>query len=182
MKAENLKKVDFEAKELESTLSGIKLNDFVRIFVAHLKEEHNLDSQEIAALFGKKLQKKDIVPVSIFSNSELSCLEAIVKYLKEQFNITFHEIAILLNRDDRTIWTTYSVACRKRKDKLHAKESKFSIPLAIFKDRRLGVLESIVCYLRDTFNLRYSEISILLNRDERNIWTAYSRARKKKNG
>jgi len=43
----------------------------------------------------------------------------------------------------------------------------------------LSVLGAIVSYLKDNFNLRYSEIAALLNRDERNMWTAYNRAKKK---
>ena len=179
-KMQKFKDMGVRGKELEIALSGIKLNDFIKIFVTHLKEEHKLDSEQVAGLFSKSIPKKDIIPISIFNNSELSCLEAIVKYLKEEFGLRFSRIAVLLNRDDRTIWSTYNAACKKRKKKLHAKESKFFVPALIFEDRKLGVLESIVCYLKDNFNLRYSEISILLNRDERNIWTAYNRAKKKK--
>ena len=87
----------------------------------------------------------------------------------------------MLNRNDRTIWATYNNAVKKRKERLPVKESKLYIPVSIFSGRKLSVLETIVSYLKDKFGLRYSEISALLNRDERNIWTAYNRA-KKKNG
>ena len=68
----------------------------------------------------------------------------------------------------------------KRKEKSIVKESKFYIPVSIFTDRKLSVLESIVGYLKEKFNLRYSEIAALLNRDERNMWTVYNRYKKKK--
>ncbi len=54
------------------------------------------------------------VPSSIFRDRSLSVLEAIVEYLKDQQHLTFHEIAILLNRDDRTIWTVYTRGKKKR--------------------------------------------------------------------
>ena len=131
-------------------------------------------------LFGKRVPRKDLLPISIFSNDELSCLETIVKYLKEEFNLRFHEIALLLNRNDRTIWSTYNIACKKRKERLLVKDSKFFIPVSILQNRKFSVLEAIVSYLKDNFNLRYSEIAVLLNRDERNMWTVYNRAKKKK--
>lgn len=54
-----------------------------------------------------------IVPLEIFSNERFSPLEAVVAYLKEEKNLSFHEIALLLSRDDRTIWTTYMRAKKK---------------------------------------------------------------------
>jgi len=165
--------------ELNKTLSTVNLNQFLATFVNHLRHDHNLTSEQITALFGKRLLSRNLLPISIFDNKELSCLETIVKHLKEKFKLRFHEIALLLNRDDRTIWSTYSNACKKRKEKLRVKESKFFIPISIFTARKLSVLESLVSYLKDNFNLRYREIAILLRRDERNIWTVYHRAKKK---
>jgi hypothetical protein len=54
-----------------------------------------------------------------------------------------------------------------------------TIPLDILRDRNLSVLESIVEYLKNK-GLSFHEIAILLNRDERNIWTVYNRAKKKR--
>lgn|SRR3989338_1538666 len=174
-------KDDFsDDKELIKTLSGVELKEFLKTFISHLKYDHKLTSEQIAELFGKRMPRKDSLPISIFDNNELSCLETIVKYLREEFKLRFNEIALLLNRDDRTIWTTYNNAIKKRKEKLPVKESKFFIPISILTDRKLSVLEAIVSYIKDNFNLRYSEIAILLNRDERNIWTVYNRYRKKK--
>ena len=166
------------SEDLNKVLSDVELKNFLKTFINHLKQDHKLDSENIAELFGKTT-RKDSLPVSIFDNNELSCLETIVKFLKEEFGLTYHRIALMLNRDDRTIWTTYNVACKKRKERLHARDSKFYIPISIIKDRKLSVLESIVSYLKDEFNLRYSEIAAILRRDERNIWTVYNRAKKK---
>lgn len=55
------------------------------------------------------------LPSYIFRDRSLSVLEAMVEYLKEKENLTFHRIAKLLNRDDRTIWTCYDRAKKKRK-------------------------------------------------------------------
>ena len=53
------------------------------------------------------------------------------------------------------------------------------IPVSIFKDARLTPFELIVKYLKEIKNLTYAEIDRQLNRDERNIWTVYQRAKKK---
>jgi hypothetical protein len=44
-------------------------------------------------------------PVEIFADSRLSVLESAVLFLKEQFALSLHEIASVMNRNDRTIWT-----------------------------------------------------------------------------
>jgi hypothetical protein len=52
------------------------------------------------------------IPFEIF-HTNLSPSEAVVSYLKEKQNLAFHEIADLLSRDNRTIWTIYARAKKK---------------------------------------------------------------------
>lgn len=54
------------------------------------------------------------IPSDVFRDRTLSVLEAVVEYLHEEKSLTFHEIASMTNRDDRTIWTCYSRAKKKR--------------------------------------------------------------------
>ena len=60
------------------------------------------------------------------------------------------------------------------------KESKVNIPIYIFQDRKLSVLEVMVEYLKKKLKLSYNEIAFLLNRDDRTIWTCYNRTKKKR--
>jgi DNA-directed RNA polymerase specialized sigma24 family protein len=53
------------------------------------------------------------LPSFIFKDRSLAALEAIVVYLKDSQGMTYAQIAKLLNRDDRTIWTTYQRAKKK---------------------------------------------------------------------
>ena len=53
------------------------------------------------------------IPIEILQDRDLSALEAIVRYLKEQEGCTYSQIAQLLRRDDRTVWTTYKRAIKK---------------------------------------------------------------------
>lgn len=54
-----------------------------------------------------------------------------------------------------------------------------NIPIEIFQDRSLAVLEVLVRYMKDELGLSYAEIAVLLNRDDRTIWTVYNRGKKK---
>lgn len=139
--------------ELEQQKSGLGINDFGE------------------AIF---------LPVNIFTNG-ISGLEAISKYLKENSKLKFCQIAKLLNRDDRTIWDAYHNAKLKSDENFAAipGSSCLQIPLQIFNDRTLSVLETLTSYLKEELNLRYCQIASLLNKDARTIWTVYSRAKKK---
>ncbi len=44
-------------------------------------------------------------------------MESVVNYMKDTLNMSYHEIAVALNRDDRTIWTVYNRALKKKGDK-----------------------------------------------------------------
>ena len=59
--------------------------------------------------------------------------------------------------------------------------SKTLIPTYILKDRTLSVFEALVEFLKEKEHMTYSKIGKITNRDQRNIWTVYSRACKKRN-
>ena len=61
------------------------------------------------------METKDVqIPSSVFRDRSASVLEVLVEYLKEKRDMSLHEIALLLNRDDRTIWTVYNRIKKKR--------------------------------------------------------------------
>jgi hypothetical protein len=59
-------------------------------------------------------------------------------------------------------------------------ESSINIPSSIFRDRSLKPLEAIAMFLKEQKSLSYHEIAVLLNRNDRTIWTVCNRAKKKK--
>lgn len=102
--------------------------------VKYLKENRELSLKDISDVIGrdqrnvwhiynkarKKIPEKFLaenvkfwIPISIFSGTKLSALESLVAYLKDEFSLSYHEIAVLLKRDDRTIWTVYQRAIKK---------------------------------------------------------------------
>ena len=140
------------------------------------KEKFHLNGAE---LLTKKIEKKEIlIPVGVFSE-KLSSLETIVKYLKENLGLKNKEIAKITKRSVKTIYQAYSSANEKSGKKFEIKEAKYYIPASALTNRKLGVLESVVKFLKENYELNYSEIGRLLGRDPRTIWTAYSRGKKK---
>ena len=55
------------------------------------------------------------IPLSVFSDRSLPPLEAVVVYLKDKIRLSYRNIAELLNRDERTIWTVYNRAQKKKR-------------------------------------------------------------------
>jgi len=151
----------------------------LKSLINYLKNERGVSSKEIIELIKNGKKPKDVkIPVPIFNN-KLSSLETIVKYLKENVNLKYSEIAKLLNRNDRTIWTTYSNSKKKLPKKFAVKGNKFFIPVSVISNRSLSVLESIVSYLKKDCNLKYSQIALMLHRDQRTIWTVNNRGIRK---
>ena len=74
-------------------------------------------------------------------------------------------------------------ANQKMKKIIAEKNSKVEniayVPLSIFKDRSTTALEALVIHLKD-LGFSFKEISLLINRDQRTIWTVYNRASKKR--
>jgi hypothetical protein len=59
-------------------------------------------------------ETKYVIPVSAFSDRQFSNLETIVKFMKEKYFLKYSEIGALLHRDQRTIWTVYNRASKKK--------------------------------------------------------------------
>ncbi|MFH1072109.1 MAG: hypothetical protein V1743_01640 [Nanoarchaeota archaeon] len=53
-------------------------------------------------------------PSAIFKDRQVAVLEIMVEYLKKNTCLSYHQIAKLLNRDERTIWTAYHRVEKKR--------------------------------------------------------------------
>ena len=188
-----------------SLLQNSKLG-MLEVVVKYLKENRCLSNHEIGRILGRddrtiwgtydKACKKDPstltveqsavkeptiddIPLNIFANKDLGILESLTKYLKENLELSNNEIADLLSRDNRTIWGAYSKAVKKF-PKPVVPNFSFTVPLTIFKDRSKGTLESLSVYLKDECKLTFAKIGERLGRDQRTIWTVYTRAKKKK--
>ncbi len=131
-KPEKIEIISFLTKQLkENTLpiSIFKNNSLsaLETIVKYLKEEHTLNYAEISRLLNrssktiwityqrskKKMPKKldgksqIFIPIEIFQDRKFSVLEILVSYLKQEQNISYKEIAKLINRNYRTVLTVY---------------------------------------------------------------------------
>jgi len=142
--------------------------------LASLKEKYKINLDELFDFVKEQL----FLPVSVF-NKEQTVLESVVKYLKEEKNLSLSKISGILGRDQRNIWHIYNKANKKSSKKFSSDKIKFWIPASIFSNTKLSALESVVSYIKDEFSLSYHEIALLLKRNDRTIWTVYQRANKK---
>ena len=99
----------------------------------YLKEDCGLKNKAISELLGKGAksiwqaydnasnkspsrlivdEKKGLIPVVVLKKKK-SLLTSLVVYFKEELNLSYHDIALLLKRDDRTIWTVYNRSKKK---------------------------------------------------------------------
>jgi DNA-binding CsgD family transcriptional regulator len=118
------------------------------------------------------------IPVKIFS-TKISGLRAIVKYLVDIKSLSFAQVARLLKRDPRTIWTSYNAVKNKQftSDALKCPKD-VTINSKVFSDSSLSILESLSYALREK-SLSLTEISVFLNKSPKTIWTVLSRAKNK---
>lgn len=135
----------------------------------------SLDNKEKRELFDHILEgKKDAIPISVFK-ARISCLEIVVRYLKEIKPLSFKNISKILNRSPSTIYNTYSNSKAKFGGKLDLSNDSISIPFDIFSDRNFSMLETIAAYLKDKEHLSFNEISGFLEKSPSTIRTVYRR-------
>jgi hypothetical protein len=65
-------------------------------------------------------------------------------------------------------------------DKTMKQNNEIYIPISQIVTPKLTIYESLIVYLKEQQEFTYREIGDLLKRDERNIWTVYHRALKKR--
>jgi hypothetical protein len=133
----------------------------------------------LASYKGRSDTSQPKIPLSLFSNRSLGVLEVLVKFLKENQNLTYSDIAQLLNRNDRTIWTTYKKAQKKHSQPFDAAGEKTVVPCTVFLDRSLGPLQALTLYTRDEMKFSFNEISQMLNRDYRTVWLSYQNGKRR---
>ena len=140
LRGEELQPVKEGIKEVageSETVPVVIFNEVVsplEAIVKYLKEVKGLRLVEIAKLTGrdqraigmtyraavKKMPEAYVIgkteytiPITLLQDKKLSVAEHIVKQLKEAYTLTYHEVAVLMKRDDRTVWTLYNRAMKK---------------------------------------------------------------------
>jgi len=83
----------------------------VDLLLLNIKEKFKLSDKEIEEL---SVQREIKIPVTIFTK-RLGMLESISLYLRDDAGLSFSLIAKLLERDYKTVWTSYNKAKKKIK-------------------------------------------------------------------
>lgn len=89
---------------------------------------------------------------------ELNAINTLLETISEKHNLSKNEVLELLREK---------------------KAEKVSVPVSIYKERKLGIMEATVKYLKEE-GMSYHKIGEALLRDDRVIWVTYSKAVKKK--
>jgi len=174
--------VDKEGKldDIELVLSLLSKDDLVRLqsrIIDVLGKKFGLGAADVLQLRPGG-EFNIFVPVTVFS-TVLSPSEALVKFLKDEFNLGFSVIADLLNKDASSVWSSFQRANSKVGQGFKFGSSKLLVPVNAFKIFGLSVLECLVLHLVDVKRLKIAELSIILKKDKSTLWTAYNRAKKK---
>ena len=128
--------------KLAKSCAGIPISIFnsrlgaLESIVKYVREELNLDYLTIAKMLNRNegpigvtyrraekkfkgsldISSREFIPYSVFGNSRLSVFESLAVYLKAQ-DYDWHEIAHILHRDDKTVWTVLDRAKKKMRVK-----------------------------------------------------------------
>lgn len=157
-----------EANRAETILNSLSKDDLLKL-QSTLQKILQTEYQPTASI--------KQIPLKIFSNG-LSPAEALVKYMKENMEMNFHEIGGAICRDERGIWGSYNRAKKKNPDKYRF-EIDTAIPIEVFSDRKKSILEAAIAYLVDEKRMKFSEIARKLGKKYTTIYTTYMRAKKK---
>ena len=150
------------------------LVDMFSQIAERLKHRYRYSDQEILKLWNS--ENSVWIPVAVFAGN-LSPAEALTKFLKEKLDITYHEISVIIGRDERGVWANYKRAVKKMPWPFEIHEG-ISVPASIFHSNQ-SILEALITYLKDVKNMRNGKIAQLLNKHSANVWTIYNRAKKK---
>lgn len=178
IKEESKKESDMRTTthEIERELSQI-LDQFGHKYQL-IPNQFSILLQKVASLVPEG-QREFAIPVSIFDNDKLGCLEAIVKFFREEYRLPYKEIARLLRRRAPSLVCSYTFAKKKLSTRLPVDWEGYIIPTSVIGEHGLSVLESIVWHLSTKYHLRLREISRVLRRDSRTVWTVLNEAKKK---
>ena len=146
----------------------------LKLDIDTFREKYDISLDEFVVLFDS-----NHLPLSIFS-TDLSPMEAVVKFLKEDLDKKISEIARILGKQPPAVWLAYNNSKIKHKSRFSIIPSRYDIPIEKLSSGNLSLLEIISSYLIDEHKLSFRDAGKILNRNERTVWTAYHRAKKKR--
>lgn len=145
----------------------------------YFHNKHGMKLSEVVNL-AQDWKQYITIPITAFS-SKLGGLETVAFFLHEAHQLTYAQIATLLSRDQRTIWTAHQKAQKKIMFSMRPKSTNIQIPVSELGNRKHTVLE-IVCHLLKThYGLANVKIAKLLQRSPSFVWITLKRYEEKEN-
>lgn len=148
-------------------------NKLILQLLNNLKSEFNVNSRDLISILINA--EKNFVPLEIFAERKLSVQQALVKFMKENLQMSNKEISDSLNKDPRSVWSAYEQSKPRMKPLFEIPHSVMPLPLSIFKEKE-SLLESVVLFLKGQ-NWQNHKIASALNRSETTISTTYGRSK-----
>lgn len=170
----SIRRDEFSASDIDLGSEEKFILGIIGDFASRLKQKYDYSSQEIVNLFQKE---EFLIPVEIFSCG-LAPAEALTKFLKENYDKNFHEISLLIKRNEKSVWQNYRRAVKKMPSNF-AVEDSMKIPVSAFSDKRLSVFECLIRYLKEQKQMKNIKIAKMLGKHTANVWSVYNRAVKK---
>ncbi len=123
------------AQEVPVSIFSTKSISALEAISKYLKDEANIEFKKIGEILNrnevtirtsyKRAVKKSperldlsnyslVIPIKLFRDRNNSVLEVIVAHLHDHYKVSFKEIARLLCRNYKTVWTVYSKSRKKR--------------------------------------------------------------------
>jgi len=170
--------MNFDKKGWNGELGNPEERFLVELFSqvsGRLKQKYNYSDEEIFRMWNT--ENNILIPVAIFAG-KLAPSEALAKFLKENNDLSYHEISAVIGRDERSVWANYKRAAKKMPWPFDIGEG-IGVPISIFNSEK-SILEALVSYLKDVKKMRNRKIAELLNKNPANVWTVHNRAAKKK--
>ncbi len=162
---------------LDAVLTNLSSQQLLKIVLKKIQSEGNLDLNQLINTF-QETKEESPIPSFIFS-SPLAPAEALYKFLKENEEYSYRQIAQATKRNQKSVWATYQRAKKKNGQRIDPREEKHYLPLVIFGNRAYSYLESVVFYLNTVYNLTNPQISKLLHKSPNSIAVLMKRARDK---
>lgn len=141
-----------------------------RLLIRQLLDQ-GYGEQDVLSLVEEELRS---VPATIFE-ADLTPLEALARGVPE-------ERWQHLGRPRQVLARARENSLRKHPEEIRPAETPYRIPLGVFADLPLSPMEAACWDLQQRYRLRNKEIAALLGKDEKTIWTALDRAKKKLGG
>jgi len=138
-------------------------------------KEKGISLEKIKSMYNEEGEKA--IPIAAFS-SDLSPAEALCKYLKDYYKLSYAEIGLLLQRDDRSVWTSVNRAERKVST-LFTPQSDIKIPVSVFADRSHSILEHVIVYLQEHYDYTIYRIAKMLNKTPAALYAVAKRGKEK---